>query len=223
MVLVGLLVLGLIGDCSVELLLTISRKVHCKTNSTFVRSPTTTTQNVQIFSNMNALFLALLSLFAVASSVKCEKFVPWSNNAEWSRSITMQIKTEEQESSPQLKEESAVCSEMALSALKTEVGEWLRDELIDLFGEDAFTLSRVTGVEEGNTISLVASVECIKCSHVVDKDSIAYILLFFMQRMMDEWIVENSNNADVLAGCMGEDTHVSDVLVREKKAVSSVL
>jgi hypothetical protein len=41
--------------------------------------------------------------------------------------------------------------------------------------------------------------------------------------MMDEWIEENTNNAGVLAGCMGENTHVSDVLVREKKTVFSTL
>ena len=167
---------------------------------------------------MNALFLALLSLFAIASSVQAEKMLSWSNDAQWSRSVTMQI-SKEKGAQP-----TAACSEAALSALKTEVGEWLRDELIDLFGEDAFTLSRVTGAEDGNTVSLVASVDCLKCSQVTDKDSIAYILLFFMQHMMDEWIEENSNNnADVLAGCMGEDTHVSDVLVREKKAVLSTL
>jgi hypothetical protein len=171
---------------------------------------------------MNAFFLAFISLFAVASSscVQVEKVLSWSNDAQWSRSFNMQISKES--GSTQII--APACSEAALSALKTEVGEWLRDELIDLFGEDAFTLSRVTGVEDGNTVSLVASVDCLKCSQVTDKDSIAYILLFFMQHMMDAWIEENSNdNAGVLAGCMGEDTHVSDVLVREKKAVLSTL
>jgi hypothetical protein len=170
---------------------------------------------------MNALFLALISLFAVASSsVQGEKVLSWSNDATaWSRSVTIQISSNEAGST----QTTAPCSETALSALKTEVGEWLRDELIDLFGEDAFTLSRVTGVEDRNTVSLVASVDCLKCSQVTDKDSISYILLFFMEHMMDKWIEENSNNADVLAGCMGEDTHVSDVLVREKKAVLSTL
>jgi hypothetical protein len=170
---------------------------------------------------MNAFFLALIALFAVASSVHVqgEKVLSWSNDAQWSRSVTIQISSKEAGST----QTTAPCSETALSALKTEVGEWLRDELIDLFGEDAFTLSRVTGVEDGNTVSLVASVDCLKCSQVTDKDSISYILLFFMEHMTDKWIEENSNNADVLAGCMGEDTHVSDVLVREKKAVLSTL
>jgi hypothetical protein len=171
---------------------------------------------------MNALFLALISLFAVASSVQGDSKVllSWSNDAQWSRSVTIQISKEEEGS----QQTAPPCSEPALLALKTEVGEWLRDELIDIFGEDAFTLSRVTGVEDGNTVSLVASFECLKCSQVTDKDSIAYILLFFMQHMMDEWIEEkNSDNADVLAGCMGEDTHVSNVLIREKKAVMSTL
>jgi hypothetical protein len=174
---------------------------------------------------MNALFLALISLFAVAASAGCaqvDKVLSWSNDAQWSRSVSMQISKET--GTTQLI--APACSETALSALKTEVGEWLRDELIDLFGEDAFTLSRVTGVEDGNTVALVASVDCLKCSQVTDKDSIAYILLFFMQHMMDAWIEENStnnDNTDVLAGCMGEDTHVSDVLVREKKAVLSTL
>jgi hypothetical protein len=169
-----------------------------------------TTQNTQTFSNMNALFLALLSLFFVASYVQGET-VSWSNDAQWSRSVTMQVSKEDAQ--------ATACSEAALSALKTEVGEWLRDELIDLFGEGAFTLSRVTGIEDGNSISLVASVECLECSKVVDKDSISYILLFFLQHMMDKWIEEN-NNAEVLAGCMGEDTHVLNVFVGEKKAVS---
>jgi hypothetical protein len=156
---------------------------------------------------MNALFLALLSLFAVASSVQGER-LSWSNNAQWSSDITMQI----------IKEgaQAAACSENALTALKTEVGEWLRDELIDLFGGSAFTLGEVTGVEDGNTISLAASVNCLDCGKVTDKKSIAYILSFFMQHMMDEWIEEN--NTDVLAGCMGEDTIVSNILVSGKKA-----
>jgi hypothetical protein len=156
---------------------------------------------------MNALFLALLSLFAVVSSVQGERLT-WSNNARWSSDITMQI----------IKEgaQAAGCSDSALTALKTEVGEWLRDELIDLFGGSAFTIGEVTGVEDGNVISLVASIDCLDCGKVTDKKSIAYILSFFMQHMMDEWIEENSG----LAGCMGEDTIVSNVLVGGKKAAS---
>jgi hypothetical protein len=163
------------------------------------------------FSNMNTLFLALLFLFGVASSVRGER-LSWTNNAQWSSDITMQI----------IKEgaQAAACSENALSAVKIEVGEWLRDELIDLFGEGAFTLGQVTGIEDGNSISLVASVDCLDCSKVTNKKSIAYILSFFMQHMMDEWIEEN--NAGVLAGCMGEDTIVSSVLVGGKKAASVV-
>jgi hypothetical protein len=196
---------------------------HCSQ----IHRKSTTKQNPRhpntFSTSMNALFLALISLFAVASSVQGDSKVllSWSNDAQWSRSVTIQISKEEEASQQR---RAPPCSEAALSALKTEVGEWLRDELIDIFGEDAFTLSRVTGVEDGNTVSLVASFECLKCSQVTDKDSIAYILLFFMQHMMDEWIEEkNSDNADVLAGCMGEDTHVSNVLIREKKAVMSTL
>jgi hypothetical protein len=161
---------------------------------------------------MNTLFFALLYLFAVTSSVRAEK-VAWSNNAQWSSNVTLKISKEGTQ--------APACSEAALSALKTEVGEWLRDELIDLFGKGAFTLGQVTGVENGNTISVVASVECLKCSQVTDKDSIAYILLFFMQHMMDEWVEEN-NSANALAGCMGEDTRVSNVIVGRKKAVSII-
>jgi hypothetical protein len=149
---------------------------------------------------MNALFLALLSLFALASSVQ---------GAQWSSDISMQINKEGAQ--------ATACSDKALTALKTEVGEWLRDELIDLFGEDAFTLGQVTGVEDGNTLSLVASVDCLACSKLTDKKSISYILMFFMQHMMDQWIEDM--NADVLAGCMGEDTTVSNVFVGEKKQV----
>jgi hypothetical protein len=160
---------------------------------------------------MNTLFLALLSLFAVASSVQGERLT-WTNNAQWSSDITMQIIKE----GPQ----AGACSENALSALKTEVGEWLRDELIDLFGESAFTIGEVTGVEDGNAISLVASVDCLDCGKVTDKKSIAYILSFFMQHMMDEWIEENDGN--VLGGCMGEDATVSNVSVGGKKAASTI-
>jgi hypothetical protein len=160
---------------------------------------------------MNALFLALLALFAVASSVRGETVV-WSSNAQWSSNVSMQINKEGAQ--------TTACSEKALSALKTEVGEWLRDELIDLFGEGAFTLGPVTGAEDDNTISLVASVECLECSKVTDKKSIAYILMFFMQHMMDQWIEEN--NAGVLAGCMGEDTTVSNVFVGGKKIASAI-
>jgi hypothetical protein len=162
------------------------------------KSPTASlaNRNTQTFPNMNALFLALLSLFAVASTVRGER-VASSNSAQWSSDVTMQIS---KEGSSQA---APACSEVALTALKTEVGEWLRDELIDLFGVGTFTLGLVTGAEDGSMISLVASVECLECSKVPDKKSIAYVLLFFMQIMMDEWIEEN--NAGVLAGCMGED------------------
>jgi hypothetical protein len=100
----------------------------------------------------------LFSLFAVASSVRTEK-VAWSNNAQWSSNVTVKISKEGAQ--------APACSEAALSALETEVGEWLRDGLIDRFGKGAFTLSQVTGVENGNTISLVASVDCleIRCLH----------------------------------------------------------
>jgi hypothetical protein len=164
---------------------------------------------------MNALSLALFSLFAVASFVRGETVVwssnaQWSSKGQWSSDVTMQIRKEGAQ--------SAACSEAALSALKTEVGEWLRDELIDLFGEGAFTLGRVSGVEDRNTISVVASVECLECSKVTDKKSIAYNLLFFMNHMMDQWIEDD--NAGVLAGCMDKDTHVSNVFVGGTMAVS---
>jgi hypothetical protein len=159
---------------------------------------------------MNAFLLALLSLFAVASSVQGEA-VAWSSKSQWSSDVTMQISKEGAQ--------VAACPGEALTALKTEVSEWLRDELIDLFGEGTFTLGQVTGVEDGSVISLVASVECLECSSkVTDKKSIAYILMFFMQHMMDEWIEENS--AGVLAGCMGKDATVSNVIVGGKKVAS---
>jgi hypothetical protein len=160
---------------------------------------------------MNALLLALISLFAVASSVQGQRNVSvWSSSTTWSSKVSMQITKEGAQAS--------ACSEAALSALKTEVGEWLRDELIDLFGEGAFTLGQVTGFEDGNTISLIASVECLECSKVTDKTSIAYVLMFFMQHMMDEWIAKN--NDGILAGCMGEGTTISNVFIGGKKAVS---
>jgi hypothetical protein len=189
----------------------------------------------QTFPTMNTLFLALISLFAVASSVQGEK-VSCSNNAPWSSNVTMPISNEGAQAatcteavlspwsskvSMQISNDgsqTAACSEAALSALNTEVSEWLRHELIDLFGEGSFTLGQVTGVEDGNTISLAASVECLECSKVTDKTIIAYILLLFMQSNMEEWIEDNS--AGVLAGCMGEDTTVSTVFVGGKKAVS---
>jgi hypothetical protein len=177
------------------------------------KSPTASlaNRNTQTFPNMNALFLALLSLFAVASTVRGER-VASSNSAQWSSDVTMQIS---KEGSSQA---APACSEVALTALKTEVGEWLRDELIDLFGESAFTLGQVAGVEVGNTISLAASVECLDCSKISDTKSIVYILMFFMQHMADEWIEEN--NAGVLAGCMGEDTTVLNVSIGGKKAAA---
>jgi hypothetical protein len=161
---------------------------------------------------MNALFLALISLFALASSVQGEK-VACSDSPRWSSSVTMQISKEGAK--------AAACSETALSALKTEVGEWLRDELIDIFGADTFTLGQVTGVEERETISLFVSVKCLECNKVTDKNYIAYIIMFFMQHMMDEWVQEN--NDGVLAGCMGEDTTISNVFVGGKKAESIMM
>jgi hypothetical protein len=156
---------------------------------------------------MNALFLALLSLFA-AASVQGEKL---ASNAQWASYISMQISKEGAG-------QAAACSEAALTALKDEVGEWLGDELISLFGEGSFHLGKVTGVEDGNTISLIAFVDCLECSKATDKKSIAYILMFFLQHMMDGWIEEN--NAGVLNGCMGEDTTVSNTFVGGKKAVA---
>jgi hypothetical protein len=160
---------------------------------------------------MNALFLALLSLLAVASSVHGES-LQWSSNAQWTSDISMQISKEGSE-------KAAACSDAALTALKDEVGEWLRDELIDLFGEGSFTIGKVAGFEDGKTISLIASVDCLECSKVTDKKSIAYILMFFMQHMMDEWIEDNKNSS-VLDGCMGDDTTVSNLFVGGKKAVA---
>jgi hypothetical protein len=161
--------------------------------------------------NMNVFFLAVLALFAVASSVQGEK-VTLSSNGQWSSIVSMQMKKSGAQVAP-------ACSEAALSVLKIEVGEWLRDELADLFGEAAFTLGQVTGVEEGDAISFTASVECLDCSKVSDKKSIAYMIMFFMQHMVDEWIEEN--NAGVLAGCMGEDTTVLNVSIGEKVLLSS--
>jgi hypothetical protein len=169
---------------------------------------------------MNAKFLALLYLFSLASSVQGDKLLAWSNKSQWSSNITIQISKEGAQA-------TAACSEAALLALRLQVDEWLWDELIDLFGQGAFTLGQVTSVEvfdgntNTNTISLVASFECLACSKVMDQDSIDYILLFFMQHMMDEWIKEN--NANVLAGCMGEAAHDSNVFLGDgAKAVSIV-
>mgnify|MGYP000627119284 CR=1 FL=1 len=163
---------------------------------------------------MNAFFLAVLALFTVASSVQGKK-VPLSSGSQWSSDISVQMKKSGAQVAP-------ACSEAALSLLKNKVGEWLRDELIDLFGEGTFTLGQVTGVEDGSVISLIASVECLECSSkITDKKSIAYILMFFMQHMMDQWIEDN--NAGVLAGCMGEDTTVSNVFVGGKKIASAIL
>jgi hypothetical protein len=178
---------------------------HKTTNSTSCK-----TKHPHTLSNMNAFFLAVLALFAVASSVQGEKAASTSNG-QWSSDIKMQMKKSGAQVAP-------ACSNAALSALNTEVGEWLRDELIDLFGESAFTLGQVAGVEVGNTISLVASVECLDCSKISDTKSIVYILMFFMQHMADEWIEEN--NAGVLAGCMGEDTTVLNVSIGGKKAAA---
>jgi hypothetical protein len=159
---------------------------------------------------MNAFFLAVLAIFAAASSVQGER-VASSSNGQWSSDVSMHVKKSGEVMAP-------VCSEAALSALETEVGEWLRDELIDLFGEAAFTLGQVAGVEDGNAISFTASVECLDCSKVSDKKSIAYILMFFMQHMVDKWIEENKTG--ILAGCMGEDTTVLDVSIGGKKAAA---
>jgi hypothetical protein len=98
---------------------------------------------------MNALFLALLSLSVVASSVRGQS-VAWSYNAQWSSNVTMQISKE------------AACSGADPTALETEVGEWLQDELIDLFGEGTFALGSVPDVEVGTGIALVGSVECLE-------------------------------------------------------------
>jgi hypothetical protein len=160
---------------------------------------------------MNAFFLAVLALFAFASSVRGEN-VPLSSIGQWSSDVSMQMK---KSSGVQV---APACSEAALSVLNNEVGEWLRDELMDLFGEAAFTLGQVTGVEDGDAISFTASVECLDCIKVSDKRSIAYIVMFFMQHMVDEWIEEN--NAGVLNGCMGEDTTVLNVSIGGMKAAA---
>jgi hypothetical protein len=161
---------------------------------------------------MNAFFLALLALFAVASSVQGESnTTAWSSGTTWSSKLTMQINKAGAH-------QPAACSETALAVFKTKVGEWIRDELIDLFGKSAFTLGQVTGVEDRNTISLFVSVKCLECSKVTDKKYISYIVMFFMQHMMDEWIAKN--NDGILAGCMGEGTTISNVFIGGKKAVS---
>jgi hypothetical protein len=166
---------------------------------------------------MNALLIALLSLFAVASSVQGAR-EKWNDaqmssdsvNDPWSSHIRMQITKEGAE--------ATACSNEALTILKVEVGEWLREELIDLFGEGSFALGKITGVEDGDTISLIASVDCLECYQVTDKKSIAYILIFYVQHMIDGWIEENY--AGVLGECMGEDTTVSSLFVGGEVAMS---
>jgi len=162
--------------------------------------------NTPNVSNMNALFLALFSLFASLSAVQAGTF-PWSGQVE------LQVSKEGN---------YTTCSDMAMAAFEKEFSEWVRDELIDLFGEGAFKLTPIQGTERDGRVSFTTDIDCLDCSKVTDKKSIAYILKYFVQHMMDEWIDENNGDNGILEGCLGEDTTIAKVVIVGNKFRTAV-
>lgn len=155
---------------------------------------------------MNAFLLALVSFIMVASTVQ------GANTASWAGNIELQISKEGAYSG---------CTDRAMTAFTTQVTEWVKDELIDLFGESAFTLADVHVADtaaSADKLVLSTAIDCLECSKVADKKAIARIIKFFAQHMLDAWIEENDTT--LLGGCLGEDTTVTNVFIGESKVTA---
>jgi hypothetical protein len=137
---------------------------------------------------MNYFLFALLSVLIVASSAAATR-------KQWSGNVKMQIKRQKAGAT------TSQGSDQAMQALNENVSDFLHNELVTLLGtEDAFSLGGVRGAVHGDSLSLNASFHCLDCGTAPDKDSIAQILMFLMQRRKDAWLPES--DSAITEGCV---------------------
>jgi hypothetical protein len=152
---------------------------------------------------MNSFLFALLSLLIVASTA--------ATRERWSGNIKMQIKRQPGA--------TLQCSDQAMQTLNENVSDFLHNELVTLLGtEDAFSLGVVRGAAYGDILSLNAGFDCLDCATAPDKESIAQILMFFMQRRKDAWLSES--DYAITKGCVDYEASVSHIMVLETVAVA---
>jgi hypothetical protein len=152
---------------------------------------------------MNSFHFALLSLLIIASTT--------ATREQWSGNVKIQI--ERQAGAP------SQCSDQAMQTLNENVSDFLENEFVTLLGtEDAFSLGVVRGAAYGDSLSLSASFDCLDCRTAPDKDSIAHILMVFMQRRKDAWLPES--DSAITEGCVDNEASVSHIMVFEAVAVA---
>jgi hypothetical protein len=150
---------------------------------------------------MNSLLFSLLFGLAIVSNVQ-------AGGSQWSGSVNMQVARHGS---------SSTCSDQAMQALNENVADWLQNELVTLLGsEDAFRLGVVQGTDSEDNLSLTASFDCLDCSRVLNKHTIAKILMVFMKLRKNAWLHET--DAAIREGCVSDHTSVSRVTVTDTVA-----
>jgi hypothetical protein len=153
---------------------------------------------------MDSFLFALLCLFIVASTAAATR-------KQWSGNVRMQIKRQAGATSQ--------CSDQAMQTLNDNVSDFLHNEFVTLLGtQDAFSLGVVRGAAHGDSLSLNADFDCLDCGSSLDKDSIAQILMFFVQRRKDAWLPES--DSAITEGCVDSEASVSRITVFETVAVA---
>jgi hypothetical protein len=153
---------------------------------------------------MNSFHFALLSLLIVASTAAATR-------KQWSGNVKMQIKRQAGATSR--------CSDQAMQTLNENVFDFVHNEFVSLLGTvDAFSLGDVRGAAYGDSLSLTAGFDCLDCGTAPDKDSIAKILMFFMQRRKDAWLPESDYT--ITEGCVNYEANASHIVVFETVAVA---
>jgi hypothetical protein len=169
----------------------------------FSKTSKLTQHKPQTTAIMKYFLFALLSLFIVASTATTRK--------QWSGNVKMQIKRQAGATSQ--------CSDQAMQTLNENVSDFLHNELVTLLGtEDAFSLGVVRGAAHGDSLSLTTGFDCLDCGTAPDKDSIAQILMFFMQRRKDAWLPES--DYAITERCVDYEASVSHIMVFETAAVA---
>jgi hypothetical protein len=166
----------------------------------------TSNHKPQTTASMNFFLFALLFLLLVASTAAATR-------KQWSGNVKMQIKRQAGATSQ--------CSDQAMQTLNENISDFLHNELVTLIGrEDAFSLGVVRGVADGDSLSLNAGFDCLDCGTAPDKDSIAQILMFFMQRRKDAWLPDSDSS--ITEGCVDSEASVSHIMVIETVSIAPV-
>jgi hypothetical protein len=150
---------------------------------------------------MNSLLFSLLFCLAIVPAAQ-------AGGSQWTGNVNMHIARHGS---------SSTCSDQAMQALNENVADWLQNEIVNLLGsEDAFRLGVVQGTDNNGELSLTASFDCLDCSRVLNKQSIAKVLTVFMEHRKDVWLHET--DAAIREGCVGDHTTVSRVMVTDSAA-----